>query len=60
VSFRQAARGQVILLLEGLDIDVEVLSFLILLVRNGSGLDRSSPKHWLRCLEGSRTEEILR
>jgi hypothetical protein len=60
MSFRQAARGYVINLLESLFTNVEVLSFLILLLRTGSDLDRSSPKHKLRCLEGSKTEEVLR
>ena len=39
--------------------DVDVLSALILQMQIGSGLDRSSPKHLLRCLAGRRTEEEL-
>ena len=60
MSFRQAARGRVICGLESLNSNVEVLSFLILLLRTGSDLDRSSPKHELRCLKGSKTEDVLR
>jgi len=37
-------------MLESPIINVDILSFLILLVRNGSDLDRSSPKHRSRCL----------
>ena len=36
--------------LKNLCSDVDVLFVLILHLRNGSGLDRSSPKHLLRCL----------
>ena len=36
--------------------DVETLSVSILQMRNGSGLDRSSPKHLLRCLIECRVE----
>jgi hypothetical protein len=56
----QAARRDVRINLESLNIDVENLSFLILLLQNGSGLDRSSPKQEKRCFEGSKFEKIWR
>ena len=37
--------------------DAETLSVSILQMRNGSGLDRSSPKHLLRCLTERRVEK---
>jgi len=40
--------------------DVDVLSCSTLLLRNGSGLDRSSPKQETRCLQECRTEEGLK
>ena len=60
MGFKQAARGGVTSPLESLDMDVEVLSYLILLLRIGSDLDRSSPKQETRCLEGYSAEEVLR
>jgi len=60
MSFMQAARGRVMCCLKSLNANVEVLSFLILLLRTGSDFDQSSPKHELRCLEGSKTEDALR
>ena len=50
-------KEQVILNLASLLLDVEALSCSILLLRNGSDLDRSSPKQDVRCLQGSRAEE---
>jgi len=47
----------VIIALKSLYLDVDVLSILILHLRIGSDLDRSSPKQMLRCLVGYRTEE---
>jgi len=43
--------------LKSLCSDVDALSALILHMRNGSGLDRSSPKHLRGCLVGRRAEE---
>ena len=57
MGFRQTARGCVISALESLCLDIDALSVLILQMRNGSDLDRSSPKHLLRCLTGRRAEE---
>ena len=56
-DFRHAARKSVIRDSESPYSDVEVLSVSILQMRIGSGLDRSSPKHLLRCLMGCRTEK---
>ncbi|MDP3881607.1 MAG: hypothetical protein Q8Q31_01885 [Nanoarchaeota archaeon] len=50
-------KEQVILSLTSLLPDVEALSCSILLLPNGSDLDRSSPKQDVRCLQGSRAEE---
>jgi len=50
-------KEQVISNLASLLLDVEALSCSILLLPNGSGLDRSSPKQDARCLQGSRAEK---
>jgi len=57
MDFRQTARLSVIGELGSLCSNVEALSGLILHLRIGSGLDRSSPKHMLKCLSGRRAEE---